>query len=211
MKVVCWLIILAGIALACESQDSQRPLENDLAVSGQVAKTCSYNPKADYNPALNPVDHQIDNYGRSFKDFCLWFTIANHGRRNLVFDVVNAVWIFDDGFFASSITAAGGKSFVIPPGGKRQFSVSTADTAKEFFAHGNEHACFCFTLTALKNNRQDFGPFVSDNFPPLINLAACDEQEIGVELPEIKYFSLKFFLAADDFISDNLKKLQRRK
>jgi len=208
MKVLCWLIIVVGIALACEPQDS---LENNLAVSGQVAQIRVYDPKADYDPALNPVSHQIDNYGKSFKDFCLWFTVINKGRRSLMFDVVRVVWFFDDDFFSSSIIAAPGKNFVIPPGGRRQFSLTTANHAKEFFADGDRHVFFCLTLTALKNYRQDFGTFASDNFPPLLNLAVCDEQEIGVELPDDKYFPLQFFLVGDDFISNNLKKFQPTK
>jgi len=209
MKVMCWLIILAGIALACESQDSHRPQENDLAVSGQLAQVCDYSPDFNYDPALNPLYNQTDGYGRAFKDFCLWLTIANNGRHSLVFDAIKAVWFFDGNYFTSRLAINKGKGIVIPPGGQRQFSFSTISYKKTKAFFGSKQICFCCTLTAFKNQQQDFGPFVSDNFAQLITLLVCDKQEIGSNIADNKYYPLKFFLVRDDFVSDNLKKLKK--
>ena len=212
MKVISWLVVLAGIVFGCESRDSQ---EDSLEVSGQIAQVCTYKLKPNYDPALNPITNQIESYGRSFKDYCVWFKVVNRGKRVLLFDSIKTVWLFGDDFFAGNLAAAKGKKFIIPPGGNYLFSFSTDNYARKFFTrYGYETVSFCFVLTAVDNDSphkvKTFGPFASDNFPPLVNLPACETSEIGAKLADVKYFPLRFFLARDDFIINNLKKFQKK-
>lgn len=220
MKVISWLgilagivLILAGIVYSCEPQGV---LERDLEVSGQVAKVCAYRFDGDYDPALNPIDNQMDNYGQSFKDFCVWFKVANKSKDALLFDSIKTVWLFGSDFFAANLAAVGGRKFVIPPGGNYLFSFSTDNNARKFFdRYGCETVSFCFELVAINSDASDqvkiYGPFASNNFLPLVNLPTCETKEVGVKLADIKYLPLKFFLAADDFISSSLKEYQKNK
>jgi hypothetical protein len=216
--------------LSCGEQDLS---ENDMEVTGQVARDYGYNFHA-YNPlAYNPITGELGGRGKDYTDFCVWFTVKNKGDRDLVFDMVQAYWFFSDGFFESRLTPGEGERFVISPDGSRQFSLSTGMRGDEFVdKYGDSAVNFFFIIAAVTNSQEEidewrknknpsaeemaawreateiktFGPFMSSNIPPLNKLPFCDENEVGFGTKGKKYYPLKFFLVDKNFSGKDLDK-----